>query len=328
MSKDGEKFLPGCVISLKNQNFKNFELVYVDNGSSDKSIEIVRSAFPSARIFPQGKNLGYAKGNNEGWKHCRGEYILLLNDDTILERNTINELVKTLDRNKKIAIAGSVQYFPGEEPNRSSHVVRYFRFFLDSTIVESHKKVEDGHAECFCGLFRKCVFKDKLFDPIYEIGGDDIEVNLRAKYMGYRTVQVLASQAAHYGAKVRPFKAKRFYEDERAGIINHLRFYSVKTLFLMLPIVATDALLKTIVPILTLRFDKLYLRAKALFWVVANLGRVLRARKESQSAKAISDRKYLEDTLPKGKILKPSVLYNRYEIYVRYLKILLKVGLI
>jgi GT2 family glycosyltransferase len=105
---NGKKWLKMLFDSLCVQMYKNFEIIFVDNASSDDSVEFVRNNYKDDRIkiVQAGKNLGFAGGNNLGFKHARGKYILLLNNDTWV---TVDYLEKFKDAFLDIPNAGSVQ---------------------------------------------------------------------------------------------------------------------------------------------------------------------------------------------------------------------------
>src|SRR5271165_6130964 len=76
----------------------DFEVIISDNGSTDGSIEFIRQNYPSVRVIENRANLGFAKGNNVGIAASRGEYILILNPDTIVHSGTLDRLVEFADR--------------------------------------------------------------------------------------------------------------------------------------------------------------------------------------------------------------------------------------
>lgn len=79
---NGIKWLDKCLASLTTQTYPNFEIILVDNNSTDNSVSFVTKNFPSVKVIKSPTNAGFASGNNLGINSARGEYIILLNTDT------------------------------------------------------------------------------------------------------------------------------------------------------------------------------------------------------------------------------------------------------
>lgn len=103
---NGKKWLDKCLSSLSVQSFRNLEIILVDNRSTDDSVLLVKNNFPKVKVVEAGANLGFAGGNNEGVKHAKGKYILLLNNDTYVENDFVE---KFLDAFNEIPRLGIVQ---------------------------------------------------------------------------------------------------------------------------------------------------------------------------------------------------------------------------
>lgn len=102
-----KKMTEDCIVSILNSNCKlSFEIIVIDNHSGDNSIAYLQEKFPNIQIADSGKNLGFAFGNNIGVKMSNGEYILLLNNDTIIFQNILDDLYFTMKNNKKIGLLG------------------------------------------------------------------------------------------------------------------------------------------------------------------------------------------------------------------------------
>ena len=101
------KVIIDCLKSVfeKTTNLE-FEVIISDNGSSDGSPDCIRQLFPQARIVANGENLGFAKGNNAGINAARGEYVLILNPDTIIHDRALETLVAFADRHPEAGAFG------------------------------------------------------------------------------------------------------------------------------------------------------------------------------------------------------------------------------
>src|SRR4030042_62910 len=100
---NGEKFIGECLKSALNQSYKNTEILVIDNNSTDKTRQIILDFQKNHnfKILFNNKNVGFAGGHNLGIKNSRGEYILCLNQDVILEENFIEEAVKIFETDEE-----------------------------------------------------------------------------------------------------------------------------------------------------------------------------------------------------------------------------------
>ncbi|MGB6120559.1 MAG: glycosyltransferase family 2 protein, partial [Bacteroidota bacterium] len=103
---NGRDFLEPCLHSLLDQTYQPIEIILVDNGSTDGSVELAQTRFPSVRIVESERNLGFAEGNNAGFAQANGEYVALLNNDTVVEENWLSTLVDRI-RNGDLALVCS-----------------------------------------------------------------------------------------------------------------------------------------------------------------------------------------------------------------------------
>jgi GT2 family glycosyltransferase len=102
---NGMSHLDACISSVLKQSYKNFEVIFVDNNSSDGSLEYARNKFPNLTFVVNDKNLGYAGGFNSGLTYATGDYIGPLNMDTEVAPNWLSTMVAFLDKNPQ---AGAV----------------------------------------------------------------------------------------------------------------------------------------------------------------------------------------------------------------------------
>lgn len=112
LTYNGQKFIKDCLKSVLSQTYKNVEILVIDNGSKDKTIEIIKEISRGTKenqrvkLLLNKKNLGFSAGHNAGIKKSKGEYVFCLNQDLILDKDFIKEIVKEFEKNPKI---GSVQ---------------------------------------------------------------------------------------------------------------------------------------------------------------------------------------------------------------------------
>ncbi|MBC7457572.1 MAG: glycosyltransferase family 2 protein, partial [Bdellovibrionaceae bacterium] len=97
---NGLRFLPSLFDSLRAQTFNDnkFEVIFVDNNSSDESVSYIEKNYPEAVLVKHHSNSGFAEGCNIGFKHSRGEYLVLINNDMVLDKDWLKTLVETADK--------------------------------------------------------------------------------------------------------------------------------------------------------------------------------------------------------------------------------------
>jgi len=106
LTYNSEKYIGDCLKSISEQTYKDIEVIVVDNNSNDGTKRILREIKGGQRVIENSINLGYAGGNNVGIEASKGEYVILLNPDVVLDKNFIQEIINSFEKNPKI---GSVQ---------------------------------------------------------------------------------------------------------------------------------------------------------------------------------------------------------------------------
>jgi len=197
---NGKRFLVECIDSLKAQTFQNFETVLVDNGSTDGSAMFVEETYGDfVRLIRIEKNLGFTGGNNVGIRAARGEYIILLNNDTWTDPHWLEELVKATevadhrvgmwgskiyayDQRDRIEAVGELIYWDGLCRSKG-------QFELDQG---QYEEMEEILFPPGCGaMFRKKVLDEiGLFDEDFFAYADDAEIGIRARLAGWEGLNV------------------------------------------------------------------------------------------------------------------------------------------
>lgn len=143
VNMNGMPHIEALAKSLKKQTYKNFEVIFIDNNSIDKSDELAGKIIPNCRVVKCDKNYGFSEANNIGLEHSLGDLLLLLNNDTSAEPNFIEELVNTLrnDSSCAVAVPKILFYKPFVEITIESDEL----FSIDKSTIESclddYKKV-------------------------------------------------------------------------------------------------------------------------------------------------------------------------------------------
>jgi GT2 family glycosyltransferase len=129
---NGKKFLDECLSSVLKSNYPDFEVIFVDNASTDGSVEFVQSNFrgySNLRIIRNNRNLGFAEGNNVGAKVAKGEYVVFLNVDTKVDPNWLKELVTAMESDESIGAAQSkLLQFDGRTIDSAGDFINFYGF--------------------------------------------------------------------------------------------------------------------------------------------------------------------------------------------------------
>ncbi|MEX0785567.1 MAG: glycosyltransferase, partial [Dehalococcoidia bacterium] len=104
---NGREYIEPCLASVLDQDLprEQYEVLYADNGSRDGSADFVRERFPDLRVLEFARNHGYAEGNNLAYKETRGEFAVFLNQDTVVHRSWLRELIAAVEASPQIAAA-------------------------------------------------------------------------------------------------------------------------------------------------------------------------------------------------------------------------------
>ena len=97
---NSQNWLPGCLDGLRAQTFRDFQVLLVDNGSSDSSVDFVKQHYPEVDIIAFSKNRGFAKAVNAGIKHSQSEYVALLNVDTVPQPDWLGNLLDVMKQRR------------------------------------------------------------------------------------------------------------------------------------------------------------------------------------------------------------------------------------
>jgi len=104
---NGCHVLDNCLRSLYNQTYRPLEIIVVDNGSTDGSVDFLREKFHSVHLIRNDKNLGFGAGNNIGIRASQGRYIMMLNNDTRLDPNCVEELKRSIEKDERFGACAS-----------------------------------------------------------------------------------------------------------------------------------------------------------------------------------------------------------------------------
>ena len=198
---NGKNHLEKCLESLMKVDYEKYEVILIDNNSTDDSIEFVKNVYPSVIIIKLEKNYGFAEPNNIGAKNAKGELLLFLNNDTVVNPNFIQELIKVINLDSKIAICQSLLLKPNGEVESSGDFIDILgRAFMSKEKVTEVKEILSARGACM--LVRKNIFWELGgFDKNFFASFEDIDLSWRAWIWGYKIVLVPNSIVYHTGGQ-------------------------------------------------------------------------------------------------------------------------------
>lgn len=238
-----------CLNSIYENSFRDFEVFVVDNNSSDGSVQMVKEQFPQVNLLANTENLGFAKANNQAIRQSRGKYILILNPDIILFKDTLGQMISFMEENPQAGIMGI-------KLNNDNTKTGYFRKYpsiiqvlLFYTMLDKlslkNKWLKDRYWESIdtpsvieipqvpgaCLLMRKEI---GLFDEDFNLFFEDVDLCYRIKKAGWKIFYVPYIKAIHKGAQsisMLPYTelADRFFTSMHLYFKKHHSFIKAET---------------------------------------------------------------------------------------------------
>ena len=214
-----------CLESLKHITYPNYEILLVDNGSTDGSVECFRERYPGMEIIENGENLGFAEGNNVGIRRAMDEgadYVLLLNNDTVVDPEFLGELVKVADGDENIGIVGPKIYYydydgrndviwfaGGNVLRRIGQPFHYGLHKIDKGQYDKMKNV-DFITGCALLIKQEVVGIVGLLDVDYFAYFEDLDYNIKVSKARYSIVYSPKAKIWHKGSSTSGFMSTTY----------------------------------------------------------------------------------------------------------------------
>ena len=299
---NGKDLIKDCLDSVLSQTLKEFELVIVDNGSTDDSINFIKSNFSDNRIkiVASEKNLGFAGGNNLGLKNTSGEYIVLLNNDTVVDKDWLKYLYELINSDETIGIAQSLvitEGIPSKYYEKNGNVN-----LLGHNIMEVFNIGEDGIGEIFQATGCSLIIRKSLLD---EIGGlfldeyfayaEDTFLCFKVKFFGKRIMHTSKSLVHHKGNAT--FKKQKstslYFFQERNRLLNFLLFFSKPFLIKYIPYLIFNFIMKLLASLFEKKYSAIGL-IRAYSWLTIHYKWIKEQRHKLNKLKTVDDNEVLK----------------------------------
>ncbi len=229
-----------CLASIQDLDYPRVLPILVDNGSSDGSPERLGRQFPHIVLLANRENLGFAQGNNAGIQYAMEagcQYILLLNNDALIPRSAANELIRVLEADPSIGIAGPRIYladdrdtvwFGGGKVDTSLGLPIHLEWM--SRGVAQDRSLREVDYICGCALMTRSELLHDigLFDPDYFLLFEDTDLCARARAAGYRVVLTPWVSAYHkvsstFGGDTSPSYRYYFFRNNLIYVAKNIR---------------------------------------------------------------------------------------------------------
>jgi hypothetical protein len=243
---NGRRYLNDCLTSLEAQTYLDFEVILVDNGSTDGSVEWVTEHFPQVRVIRNETNVGFAAGNNQAISASQAEFVVTLNNDTRAEAGWLAALVAAAEEDPTVGMCASKMLF-ADRPG----VINSTGINLDPVGIAWDRRggePDDGQeiesVEVFgpcagAALYRRAMLDQiGLFDERFFAYLEDVDIAWRARLAGWRCLYVPTARVYHvHSATARegsPFKNRLLGRNKVWTIVKN---YPPARLILYLPLI-------------------------------------------------------------------------------------------
>lgn len=243
--------LDQCLEGLRNQVYKNLEIILIDNDSKDGSCELAQKKYPEVMAVCNKDNLGYSGGANQGIKLAKGEYVMLMNPDIKYEEDYIKKCIEKMEQDNKIAaIAGKIYKYDFEKNEKTNFIDTAGLFcYRNRRIIDDGQGLEDKgqfdqESDVFgisgaCPIYRKSAMEDvkigdEYLDDDFFMYKEDIDISWRFWLFGWKCYYY-PKAVAHHGRGTGVLK--RFTHKEvlknRSKLNKFQKYYSYKNQRLM-----------------------------------------------------------------------------------------------
>lgn len=255
---NGQKYVSYCLNSIFDQNFQDFKVLIIDNGSTDDTVKIIKTNYQSQiansklKLIENKKNLGFGGGYNQGIRETieDNKYILILNQDIILEKNFLEEAIKFLETHSRVgAVTGKLYYWDFEK-NKKTNIIdsaNGIKMFKNRRAIETGQGEEDqGQSnetkEVFgvtgaCSIFNSQALKEigiklkdtiEYFDENFFAYKEDMDLSWRLRLYGWSCFYLPQAMAFHdrtaKGKKNLNDFSAAFNRKNKSKMINYLSY--------------------------------------------------------------------------------------------------------
>ncbi len=203
---NNRELLANLLESLK-QVKTPYDMIIVDNASSDDSVKFLKTNYPEINLIENSTNMGFAYAVNQGIKASNTKYVFLLNNDTIVDKNALDELLKTINKNESIFSVSSkmIQYHNPElidDAGDEYNIMGWTKKRGLNATIDKYSEDSEVFSTCAgAALYKRELFKKiGYFDENFESYVEDVDLSFRARLYGYKSYYCANALIYHYGS--------------------------------------------------------------------------------------------------------------------------------
>lgn len=304
-----KRFLLECLNSVINQSYQDFEIVFVDNNSGDWSVDFVKENFRNEIlkrkliIIRNNKNDGFAEWNNIWVRNCNAtNYIWLLNNDTIIDKDALKYLIKSIEFDNKIWAVGSLVLDKWQEEITKKVFLDYklkwiSTYFWESAILRQDKNDNElvyTSLLWWCSLLYRSDIIKEPFPEFYFAYAEDVWLSWFILMKGYKLAVCTKSVVNHFWWSTKKYNKNinklAVFHWTKNQIINFLVFYNFITIIKLLPLFLITQFWHIV---FSNFFERIYIKLKSNFWILINMNKILKLRSFIQKERVINDKVFL-----------------------------------
>lgn len=196
-----------CLDSLKRSTFEDFEVIVVDNGSTDGSRELMQEKYSWVHLIALPFNMGFAAACNRGVKAAKGDYISLLNNDVEVEPDWLEALVEGMERHPECGMGTTKMMFLDDREVFYNTGDLFHAWSAGGGRGQGEKDVGQYDREDYvfgacagAGIYRRELFDDVgVFDEDFFIFAEDVDLNMRGQLRGFKAAYLPKAKVYHIG---------------------------------------------------------------------------------------------------------------------------------
>lgn len=300
LNYNGLPFLKDYFDTLNKQTYKNFEVIFVDNGSTDESISYAKKRFPKIKLVANKTNLAIAKGNNIGIKEAKGDYIWLLNNDIKADKNYLSDFLEGFEKipqasilQSKIVIMDKPKIIDssGSSWTDSGFIYHYGNQKKESKKIYNYPLPFFSCKSASMMIKREVIDKIGMYDDYYWGYYEETDHCHRAWIAGFETWYWPKAKIFHkFGGTTLLFDNDfKQYHNFKNKFSSFLVNFQIWYLIYLLPLFLIENILLSIGWVASGKYKSALSLYKAIWWDITHMDYILKRREIVQKTRKLSD---------------------------------------